>query len=75
MLVRALILGLLLPATDNPKRDREIFLALMTMDDEGMWLRCKGLSAKEVSNHLSPSERDEAIVERDNGQIALEKSS
>lgn len=38
-LVRAVILGLLLPATDNPERDRETFLALMTMDDDGMWRR------------------------------------
>jgi len=35
ILVRAAILGLLLPATDNPTRDREIFLKLLTMDDEG----------------------------------------
>lgn len=39
VLVRAVILGLLLPATDNPKRDREIFLKLMTMDAEGLWRR------------------------------------
>jgi adenine-specific DNA methylase len=73
VLVRALILGLLLPATEDPKRDREIFLKLMTMDDEGMWRRCKGLSAREVNRYLSPSERDEAIVERDNGQLTWNK--
>lgn len=39
VLVRAIILGLLLPATDDPKGDRETFLALMTMDDDGMWRR------------------------------------
>src|SRR5271170_1541451 len=70
VLVRALLMGLLLPATEDPKRDREIFLRLMTMDDEGMWRRCKGLSAREVARHLTHSERDEAIVERDNKQIA-----
>ncbi len=39
VLVRAIILGLLLPATDNAKADRDTFLALMTMDDDGMWRR------------------------------------
>ncbi len=39
VLVRASILGLLLPATDDPKRDREIFLKFMTMDGEGLWRR------------------------------------
>ncbi len=41
ILVRAAVLGLLLPATDNPTKDREIFLKLLTMDDEGMWQRKK----------------------------------
>ena len=36
ILVRAVILGLLLPATDDPARDREVFLKLMLMDDEGL---------------------------------------
>ncbi len=39
VLVRATILGLLLPATGDPKRDREVFLKLMTMDDRGLTLR------------------------------------
>lgn len=40
-LVRATILGLLLPVTDDPKRDQDIFLKLMTMDDDGMRRRKK----------------------------------
>jgi len=36
VLVRATILGLLLPATDNPAKDREIYLKLMTMDEDGL---------------------------------------
>jgi adenine-specific DNA methylase len=36
VLVRAVLLGLLLPATDDPTRDREIFLKLMLMDAEGL---------------------------------------
>ena len=39
VLVRAAILGCLLPATGNPKKDMEIFLKLMSMDEEGLQLR------------------------------------
>jgi putative DNA methylase len=42
ILVRASILGMLMPASSNPKKDREIFLKILTMDDDGTWLRCKG---------------------------------
>jgi adenine-specific DNA methylase len=42
ILVRACILGMLMPASDNPKKDREIFLKILTMDDEGTWNRQKG---------------------------------
>ena len=36
VLVRAVILGLLMPASGDPRKDREVFLALLTMDDEGL---------------------------------------
>jgi putative DNA methylase len=36
VLVRAVILGLLLPATSDPELDREIFLKLMLMDADGL---------------------------------------
>jgi putative DNA methylase len=36
VLVRAALLGLLLPATDEPQKDMDVFLRLMTMDDEGL---------------------------------------
>ena len=39
ILVRASILGMLMPASDNPKRDREIFLKILTMDDDWAWQR------------------------------------
>jgi putative DNA methylase len=42
ILVRASILGMLMPASGNAKRDREIFLKILTMDDDGVWQRCKG---------------------------------
>ena len=39
ILNKACILGCLLPATDNPKRDLEIFEKLMAMDDESIVAR------------------------------------
>jgi adenine-specific DNA methylase len=41
ILVRASILGMLMTASNNPKKDREIFLKILTMDDAGCWERCK----------------------------------
>ena len=41
ILVRASILGMLMPASNNPKKDREIYLKILTMDDAGTWERCK----------------------------------
>lgn len=41
ILVRAAILGMLMPSSENHKKDREIFLKILTMDDEGVWDRCK----------------------------------
>lgn len=46
VLCRATILGLLLPATDDPEGDRACFLAIMTMDDEGLRSRFKGINPK-----------------------------
>jgi putative DNA methylase len=42
ILVRASVVGMLMPASGDPKRDREIFLKILTMDDDGAWQRCKG---------------------------------
>lgn len=39
VLVRAALLGLLMPASDDPVRDREVFLKLMTMDTAGLRAR------------------------------------
>ncbi|NDD11642.1 MAG: DUF1156 domain-containing protein, partial [Betaproteobacteria bacterium] len=41
VLVRAAIVGMLMPASNDPKRDREVFLKILTMDDDGAWDRCK----------------------------------
>jgi len=39
ILVRAALLGLLIPASENPEKDRDIFLKLLTMDGEGLRIR------------------------------------
>jgi len=63
ILVRAIILGLLLPATDDPARDREVFPALLTMDDDGLMRRWKkSLSAKDVAELLPPSAAADAVI-------------
>ncbi|MBP6645098.1 MAG: DUF1156 domain-containing protein [Burkholderiaceae bacterium] len=45
ILVRASILGMLMPASNDAKKDREIFLKVLTMDDAGAWERCKDFSS------------------------------
>ena len=58
VLCRATILGLLLPATDNPQKDREVFLRLLTMDEDGMLRRkSANIPAKELFRRLPPADR------------------
>ena len=60
VMVRAIILGLLMPASNDPRKDREVFLALLTMDEEGLWRRkSRNIPLKEVYRRLSPEERTE----------------
>src|SRR5581483_6621141 len=60
VLVRAAILGLLLPATDDPKADRDTFLALMTMDTDGLLRRqTKSIPPAAVFAHATTRERAE----------------
>src|SRR6266542_4468808 len=68
VLCRATILGLLLPATGNPQKDREIFLRLMTMDDDGM-LRRKSVNigAAELFKRLPPADRTRYFEPGSNG--------
>lgn len=58
ILVRATILGLLLPATNNPKKDREIFLKILGMDDSGLWARkYKIIATSSLFDNATPQER------------------
>jgi adenine-specific DNA methylase len=60
ILVRAAILGSLIPASDNPKRDREIFLNLLTMDDEGLLRRrTKKCTLAELIGRMTTLEKAE----------------
>ena len=58
ILVRAVILGLLMPASNDPRKDRETFLALLTMDAEGLRRRkSRNISLKDVYQRLDADER------------------
>jgi len=75
VLARAVLLGLLMPASEDPVRDREVFLALMTMDDEGLWRRKQAtIPAATLLEHLSqlpPSVRRRFASETPDGGLAL----
>ncbi|HAG11397.1 MAG TPA: DNA methylase [Desulfotomaculum sp.] len=59
ILARAAIIGLLVPASDNQVKDREIFLKILTMDEEGLWLRKdKLITLKEVYKRLDQTQRE-----------------
>jgi putative DNA methylase len=49
ILVRASIVGMLMPASADAKKDREIFLKILTMDDVGVWDRCKPAVQRKTS--------------------------
>jgi len=58
IMVRAALLGVLLPVSDNHTKDRKIFLKIMTMDKEGLWLRkYKNLSKKKLWELTTDEER------------------
>jgi len=72
VLVRASIIGMLMPASNDAKKDREIFLKILTMDDDGTWQRCKpaaqrrltrkGFDALPYAERLTECERPENIA-------------
>lgn len=52
ILVRACVLGALLPATDDPEKDLKIFEQLMAIDDDAFLVRAEGISAKTILERL-----------------------
>jgi len=57
ILVRAVILGCLMPASNNPKKDREIFLKILSMDEKGLCLRKEKNFTTEELYKLAQKER------------------
>lgn len=59
ILVRAIILSLLMPSTNNPKKDKEIFLKILTMDNYGLSLRKnKSISIKDIYSKCNEKEKE-----------------
>ena len=56
ILVRACIIGMLMPATNDMRKDREIFLKILTMDDDGTWNRQKGKIPVRAWREAAPAE-------------------
>ena len=66
VLVRAVVLGCLLPATDDPAKDLDIFLKLMAMDDEGL---SPGASRRLKASDIDPDSVGFAdIISTDSGK-------
>ena len=64
ILVRASILGLLMPSSDNHKKDRDIFLKILSMDNEGLYQRkIKNMSAKEIFKVVNEDKRKKYFTE------------
>jgi putative DNA methylase len=58
ILVRSALLGALMPVSDNPAKDREIFLMILTMDEEGLYLRkSKNLTLRELYSLTNEKEK------------------
>ena len=67
IMVRAIILGLLMPASEDPRKDLEIFLALLTMDDGGLWRRKRhNIPLKDIYRLLSAAERSHWFADGSN---------
>lgn len=77
VLVRAVLLGLLLPTTADPQKDMEIFLKLMTMDEDGLWRRKNRSLPNEVLleelGKMPPSLRRRFAVQNANGGWQLKR--
>ncbi|MBM2814381.1 MAG: methylase [Ignavibacteria bacterium] len=75
ILVRTSLLGLLMPASDNPKKDREIFLKILTMDDSGLWLRkYKSIEKSLVYDLLTLKEKELLFNVNDTGLFDYKKN-
>jgi adenine-specific DNA methylase len=76
ILVRAAVVGLLLPATDHPDRDRDVFLKLMLMDEGGRLKRRKRFDGKMVPRvmELLPEESWSQAIEHTHRGFAWKRN-
>ena len=64
VVVRAAIIGMLMPVSNDPKKDREIFLKIMTMDEDGLWKRrSKSIPTEVLKRYLNKDEWDKLLLE------------
>ena len=65
ILVRASIIGMLMPVSNDPNKDRDIFLKILTMDDEGLWRRkSKSIPPKVIQAKLTDEEWQDLIIDK-----------
>ena len=78
LLVRAVILGCLMPASDEPKKDAEVFLTLLSMDAKGLESRRKKkLSMAEIYKRVFADEclsKYRAYFDRSGEKLKLKKT-
>ena len=74
ILIRASILGMLMPASSNPQKDRDIFLKILTMDKEGLWQRrSTPIPAKTIAEWLPEREAELFFEVNDRGGVRWTK--
>lgn len=74
ILVRAVLLGCLLPSSDNPKEDMDTFLSVLSMDEEGLLERkCKRIPVAELYKIASSNSQYKNHIkdwfENNNGRV------
>ena len=71
ILIRASIIGMLMPVSMDSKKDRDIFLKILTMDDEGLWFRrSKSIPMKKIFEILSSIDKERFFVRSTKGNIS-----
>jgi len=64
ILIRASIIGMIMPVSNDPNKDRDIFLKILTMDDEGLWRRkSKSIPSKVIQAKLTDEEWQDLIID------------
>jgi len=54
IMVRAAIIGLLMPASGDARKDRDVFLKILTMDEDGLLQRkAKSIPLREIYQRLT----------------------